>query len=127
MLRETAGFVRRGVGTVQRVVKGYGTRVIVLNTVHRPRSQAGDEPQHARLWVHTLFPDKIVIGDPYTRKIRKKIVFPIRSGDSLDKKRHLFVLLVEASLEPIGQGILIHGTGKHLSYRFDETLIPFFG
>ena len=50
-------------------------------------------------------------------------MLPVRAGDTLDQQGHLFIVLVEAALQPVGQGILVHGAGEDAAHRFLEKLV----
>ena len=46
------------------------------------------------------------------------------AGHTLDKQRHLFILLQQAAMQAIRQRFFAHGTGIHRFDRFDQLGEP---
>ena len=120
MLRKLPHLGDPRLGAQQRRVKRNHPWVVVLHPAYGARPESQYDPDHAGLRVEVVLPDERVVGESDPGQIGKEIMLAVGAGDALYEKGHLFVMLVQAALDAVGQRILIHRTGKDPSDVFLE-------
>ena len=65
-----ADLLEVGFGPFLRHVERDEPGVVVVGAVHRPRPQAEDQPEHARLGIDALIPDVGIEGEPHAGRLR---------------------------------------------------------
>src|SRR5512145_132707 len=99
----------------------------MFNTIHRSSSKPCNKSQHSCPGIHISAPDKGIVRDTDPGKIGEEERLSVRTGDTLNKYGHLFILPVQASLEPICECIFIHGAREDPADTLAELPVSLFG